>query len=105
MIFSAIVKDEDEHVVQYYVRRTDFLLFRYLCRSNLKAMCEKYNFDDIRPYHDSEVNHHLNILLNNSGFQWILDFIFKDEKKIQEAIAFRYSYNQRFTGQFHVFAD
>ncbi len=48
-------------------------------------MCEKYNFDDIRPYHDSEVNHHLNILLNNSGFQWILDFIFKDEKKIQEA--------------------
>ena len=45
-------------------------------------MCENFIFDDIRPYHDSEVNEHLNILLNDPGFQWILKFIFKDEKRI-----------------------
>ena len=48
-------------------------------------MCEKFNFDDIRPYHDSEVNHHLNILLNDPGFQWILNFVFKDEEKVESA--------------------
>jgi len=62
------------------------LLFNYICPSKMNAMCENYNFDDIRPYHNSEVNQHINILLNDPGFQWILNFVFKqDEKKIADA--------------------
>ncbi|HBL78132.1 MAG: hypothetical protein A2W90_13680 [Bacteroidetes bacterium GWF2_42_66] len=48
-------------------------------------MCENFVFDDIRPYHDSEVNQQINIVLNDLEFQRILKkFIFKDDKKFDE---------------------
>lgn len=46
-------------------------------------MCENFIFDDIRPYHDSEVNQQINIVLNDPEFHRIMKkFIFKDENKI-----------------------
>lgn len=42
----------------------------------------KPNFDDIRPYSDSEVNEKINELLQDPNFRWILMFLFKDEQKI-----------------------
>lgn len=45
-------------------------------------MGEKLNFDDIRPYHDSEVNHYLQTLTNDEGFQRILSFVFKNDSTI-----------------------
>lgn len=46
-------------------------------------MCEKLNFDDIRPYHDSEVSHYLHILLKDPGLHKVLNFVFHDENKIE----------------------
>ncbi len=47
-------------------------------------MVHKINFDDIRPFDDSEVNHYLGMLLQDEGFQHILQFIFKDQAKIDQ---------------------
>ena len=47
-------------------------------------MVHKINFDDIRPFDDSEVNHYLGLLLQDEGFQHILKFIFKDQSKIDQ---------------------
>lgn len=46
-------------------------------------MGEQMNFDDIRPYEDSEVNHYINILLKDEVFQQVLSFIFQDEEKLK----------------------
>ena len=43
------------------------------------------NYDDIRPYEDHEVNHYINLLLKDEIFMEVLQFIFQDEKKMQEA--------------------
>ena len=47
-------------------------------------MVHKINFDDIRPFDDSEVNQSLRMLLQDEGFQHILQFIFKDQEKIDQ---------------------
>ncbi len=47
-------------------------------------MVHKINFDDIRPFDDSEVDHYLGLLLQDEGFQHILQFIFKDQAKIDQ---------------------
>ena len=47
-------------------------------------MFHKINFDDIRPYNDSEVNHYLKLLLKDENFQHILQFIFNDQAKIKQ---------------------
>lgn len=47
-------------------------------------MVHKINFDDIRPFDDSEVNHYLGLLLQDEGFQHILKFIFNDQAKIDQ---------------------
>lgn len=41
-------------------------------------------FDDIRPYEDQEVNHYINVLLNDDLFRQVLFFIFNDENKVKE---------------------
>ena len=50
-------------------------------------MVHKINFDDIRPFNDSEVNHYLGLLLHDIGFQNILQFIFNDQDKIDQVKA------------------
>ena len=47
-------------------------------------MVHKINFDDIRPFDDSEVNHHIRLLLQEEGFQHILKFIFNDQERINQ---------------------
>jgi hypothetical protein len=47
-------------------------------------MVHKINFDDIRPFNDSEVNYYLGLLLQDEGFQHILQFLFKDPDKIEQ---------------------
>ncbi|MEI8112628.1 MAG: 1-acyl-sn-glycerol-3-phosphate acyltransferase [Bacteroidia bacterium] len=47
-------------------------------------MLHKINFDDIRPFNDSEVNHYVNLLIHDEGFQRILFYIFKDQAKIDQ---------------------
>ena len=47
-------------------------------------MVHKINFDDIRPFNDSEVNHYLGLLLQDEGFQHILEFLFKDQARIDQ---------------------
>lgn len=47
-------------------------------------MVHKINFDDIRPFDDSEVNHYLGLLLQDEEFQHILQFIFKEQAKIEQ---------------------
>ncbi|HAQ21760.1 MAG TPA: glycerol acyltransferase [Prolixibacteraceae bacterium] len=47
-------------------------------------MVHKINFDDIRPFNDSEVNHYLRLLLHDEGFQHILKFLFQDQAKIDQ---------------------
>lgn len=42
------------------------------------------NYDEIRPYEDHEVNHYINLLLNDEVFQQVLFFIFQDENKIEK---------------------
>jgi len=49
-----------------------------------KGMVHKINFDDIRPYNDSEVNHYLRLLFKDENFQHILQFIFNDQEKIEQ---------------------
>ena len=49
-----------------------------------KGMVHKINFDDIRQYNDSEVNHYIRLLLKDENFQHILQFIFNDQVKIEE---------------------
>lgn len=46
-------------------------------------MVHKINFDDIRPFNDSEVNHYLRLLIKDENFQYILQFIFEDQAKIE----------------------
>jgi 1-acyl-sn-glycerol-3-phosphate acyltransferase len=43
------------------------------------------SYDDIRPYDDHEVNHYINVLLEDEIFQQVLQFIFKDEKELAGA--------------------
>jgi len=47
-------------------------------------MVHKINFDDIRPFDDSEVNHYIGLLLQDEGFQHILQFLFTDQAKIDQ---------------------
>ncbi|MBL7965401.1 MAG: glycerol acyltransferase [Prolixibacteraceae bacterium] len=47
-------------------------------------MVHKINFDDIRPFEDSEVNQHIRLLLEDKNFQRILQFAFKDPTKIEQ---------------------
>jgi hypothetical protein len=47
-------------------------------------MVHKINFDDIRPFADSEVNHYLGLLLQDESFQHVLQFSFKDQAKIDQ---------------------
>jgi len=47
-------------------------------------MVHKINFDDIRPFKDSEVNQHIRLLLEDKNFQRILQFAFKDPTKIEQ---------------------
>ena len=44
-------------------------------------MIPKINFDDIRPFDDSEVDKYIKLLLNEPRFQHILEFIFREKKK------------------------
>lgn len=48
-------------------------------------MVHKINFDDIRPYNDSEVDEHIQLLLQDQYFHHILDLIFKSPEKIEQA--------------------
>ncbi len=45
-------------------------------------MVPKMNFDDIRPYTDSEVNHYIQVLINDPDFQMVLQYLFRDTEKI-----------------------
>lgn len=47
-------------------------------------MVHKINFDDIRPFNDSEVNEHLKLLIEDEHFQHILQFMFQDQAKIEQ---------------------
>lgn len=53
-------------------------------RHKIQGMVHKINFDDIRPFYDSEVNHYLKLLLQDDDFQHILQFIFKDQAKVDQ---------------------
>jgi 1-acyl-sn-glycerol-3-phosphate acyltransferase len=48
-----------------------------------KGMHHKINFDDIRPFDDSEVNHYLRLLIDDEGFQHILRLLFEGEDQIE----------------------
>lgn len=48
-------------------------------------MIPKINFDDIRPFNDSEVDKYIQLLLNEPRFQHILEFIFREKEKIAHA--------------------
>lgn len=48
------------------------------------GMVHKINFDDIRPFNDSEVNHYVNLLIHDEGFQHILQYVFSDQEKIDQ---------------------
>lgn len=47
-------------------------------------MVHKINFDDIRPFNDSEVNHNLKLLIEDEKFQDILQFVFEDQSVIEK---------------------
>jgi 1-acyl-sn-glycerol-3-phosphate acyltransferase len=47
-------------------------------------MIAKMNFDDIRPFNDSEVDNYIQLLLQDPYFQHILEFIFKVPEKIAQ---------------------
>jgi hypothetical protein len=51
------------------------------------AMTQEYNYDDIRPYRDSEVVLAVKALLNESQFQSILAYIYTNKNQVKEAIA------------------
>ncbi len=48
-------------------------------------MIPKINFDDIRPFNDSEADKYIELLLKEPRFQHILEFIFKEKEKIEQA--------------------
>jgi len=48
-------------------------------------MVPKINFDDIRPFNDSEVDINIQLLLEDAYFQHILEFIYKYPEKIEIA--------------------
>lgn len=48
-------------------------------------MVPKINFDDIRPFNDSEVDINIQLLLEDAYFQHILEFIYKVPEKIEQA--------------------
>ena len=48
-------------------------------------MVPKINFDDIRPFNDSEVDSNIQLLLEDAYFQHILEFIYKVPEKIEQA--------------------
>ncbi len=48
-------------------------------------MIPKINFDDIRPFNDSEADKYIQLLLKEPRFQHILEFIFKEKEKIEQA--------------------
>jgi glycerol-3-phosphate O-acyltransferase len=48
-------------------------------------MHHKINFDDIRPFDDSEVDEYIRILLQDQAFMQVLTFIFRDPAKIEYA--------------------
>ncbi|MDP3915777.1 MAG: 1-acyl-sn-glycerol-3-phosphate acyltransferase [Bacteroidota bacterium] len=48
-------------------------------------MIPKINFDDIRPFNDSEVDKYIQLLLNEPRFQHILEFIFREKERIEHA--------------------
>lgn len=62
-----------------------FILNYYICASKKMYMIPKINFDDIRPFNDSEVDKYIKLLLNEPRFQHILEFIFKEKDKIENA--------------------
>lgn len=62
-----------------------FVLNCYICVSKKLCMVPKINFDDIRPFNDSEVDTYIQLLLEDAYFQHILDYIYKDPKKIEQA--------------------
>lgn len=47
-------------------------------------MVHKINFDDIRPFDDSEVNEYLRLLIEDNDFGNILQFIFQDANRIEQ---------------------
>lgn len=47
-------------------------------------MVHKQNFDDIRPFNDSEVNHYLKLLIDDEKFQDVLKFVFGDPSEIEK---------------------
>ena len=59
--------------------------FAIFARQTRKGMVHKINFDDIRPFNDSEVNAILKALIEDSDFGNILRFVFKDQAKIDHA--------------------
>lgn len=48
-------------------------------------MVPKINFDEIRPFNDSEVDKYIQLLLQDAYFQHILDFIYRDPVKVERA--------------------
>ena len=48
-------------------------------------MVPQINFDDIRPFNDSEVDTYIQLLLEDAYFQHILDYIYKDPAKVEQA--------------------
>jgi glycerol-3-phosphate O-acyltransferase len=47
-------------------------------------MVYKIDFDDIRPFNDSEVNQYLRELLEDEGFEKVLQFIFQEKERIEQ---------------------
>ena len=47
-------------------------------------MIPKINFDDIRPFNDSEVDTYIQLLIEDAYFQHILEFIYKAPEKIEQ---------------------
>lgn len=48
-------------------------------------MVPQINFDDIRPFNDSEVDTYIQLLLEDAYFQHVLDFIYRDPQKVEQA--------------------
>ncbi|MGE5393831.1 MAG: 1-acyl-sn-glycerol-3-phosphate acyltransferase [Candidatus Saccharibacteria bacterium] len=50
-------------------------------------MIAKMNFDDIRPFNDSEVDNYIQLLLQDAYFMHVLEYIFKVPEKIDQVKA------------------
>jgi len=57
----------------------------YICASKKLSMVPQINFDDIRPFNDSEVDTYIQLLLEDAYFQHVLDFIYRDPQKVEQA--------------------